>query len=308
MGLRPFARQRKLPRLARRGRLVLHANRRHRLPLVAADVPRSKFPAAVHRPLAGDSHQRVRHGEAIGRRRRPGRGAGRAQVRNFNKWGGFSTTTPHLYNPKPHANYAAAVADLKNYITARMAWIDSQYTAPPAFNQNGGPITPGFNLTMSAVAGTIYYTLDGTDPRASGGGISPTASLQRHAHHTQPEHPGYRPAKPGSGRARLELVPRQTVLHRIAAAGSQRGQLQSARSARRQSVRGRRLRVSRFRTSVTLPVDLEGFQFVNGVEYTFGPGPNIPAPGAYAIIVRNQTAFEERYPGRAGAGSIRRRA
>jgi hypothetical protein len=35
----------------------------------------------------------------------------------------------------------------------------------PAFNQPGGTVAVGFNLTMSAPAGDIYYTLDGGDPR-----------------------------------------------------------------------------------------------------------------------------------------------
>jgi hypothetical protein len=37
----------------------------------------------------------------------------------------------------------------------------------PSFNQHGGAVTPGFHLTISAPAGTIYYTTDGTDPRES---------------------------------------------------------------------------------------------------------------------------------------------
>lgn len=36
----------------------------------------------------------------------------------------------------------------------------------PAYNQHGGVVPPGFNLTMSApLGGTIYYTLNGGDPR-----------------------------------------------------------------------------------------------------------------------------------------------
>jgi hypothetical protein len=49
----------------------------------------------------------------------------------------------------------------------------------PVFSQNGGVFAPGFALGMSvtgAPAGsTIYYTLDGTDPRLPGGAVSPAA-------------------------------------------------------------------------------------------------------------------------------------
>jgi len=47
---------------------------------------------------------------------------------------------------------------------------------PPSFSQQGGPILPGFRLSVSAELGTIYYTLDGTDPRLPNGNIS-TAAL-----------------------------------------------------------------------------------------------------------------------------------
>ena len=49
-----------------------------------------------------------------------------------------------------------------------------------SFNQNGGEIEPGFELLMSqsnGTPGTIYYTLDGSDPRLWGGDINPDAEI-----------------------------------------------------------------------------------------------------------------------------------
>ncbi|MDF1860379.1 MAG: CotH kinase family protein [Verrucomicrobiales bacterium] len=46
---------------------------------------------------------------------------------------------------------------------------------PPVFNQHGGVVTDGFELTISSAAGTAYYTTDGSDPRLPGGAISPSA-------------------------------------------------------------------------------------------------------------------------------------
>jgi hypothetical protein len=45
------------------------------------------------------------------------------------------------------------------------------------FNQYGGTITTPFNLTLSNPngTGTVYYTLDGSDPRSPGGGLSASA-------------------------------------------------------------------------------------------------------------------------------------
>jgi len=47
----------------------------------------------------------------------------------------------------------------------------------PVFNQHGGSVPSGFHLTMTNPngSGTVYYTLDGSDPRLHGGARSPGA-------------------------------------------------------------------------------------------------------------------------------------
>ena len=72
---------------------------------------------------------------------------------------------------------------LQNYFPRRSANVLGQFrgvnlypdTAAPSFNQHGGFIEPGFDLRVRASIGTIYYTLNGEDPRLMGGGISPDA-------------------------------------------------------------------------------------------------------------------------------------
>jgi hypothetical protein len=41
--------------------------------------------------------------------------------------------------------------------------------------KRGGVIESGYELEMSAEQGAVYYTLDGSDPRLVGGGVSPVA-------------------------------------------------------------------------------------------------------------------------------------
>ncbi len=47
----------------------------------------------------------------------------------------------------------------------------------PVLSQHGGSVMPTTPLTMSTDADTIYYTLDGSDPRLPGGIPNPTATL-----------------------------------------------------------------------------------------------------------------------------------
>ncbi|MCA9237349.1 MAG: lamin tail domain-containing protein [Planctomycetales bacterium] len=58
----------------------------------------------------------------------------------------------------------------------RSAGLYSNVTAP-TFSQFGGQVPAGYDLTMSAPAGAIWYTTDGSDPRAIGGAVSATAQL-----------------------------------------------------------------------------------------------------------------------------------
>ena len=61
----------------------------------------------------------------------------------------------------------------------RIGFIDGQFLATPAYSQPGGPVSPGTSITLSAPAGQIYYTTDGSDPRAAGGGIASSALVYR---------------------------------------------------------------------------------------------------------------------------------
>ncbi len=45
----------------------------------------------------------------------------------------------------------------------------------PVLSQHGGSVSNGQSVSISAGSGTIYYTLDGSDPRLPGGALSPAA-------------------------------------------------------------------------------------------------------------------------------------
>jgi hypothetical protein len=74
---------------------------------------------------------------------------------------------------------------LDSVLPSRSAAVVSQYRAAgfyapieaPVFSRSGGEVPAGFVLTMSAPAGSVYATADGSDPRLPGGALSPTARL-----------------------------------------------------------------------------------------------------------------------------------
>lgn len=103
-----------------------------------------------------------------------------AQAREFTTWPRLGTYV--WPNPDGAAGgwdvdyvnpttYAGIIEQFKHFVTGRYAWIEQQFVPAPTLLTNGGL------LTLSAPLGVIHYTLDGTDPRAAGGGLSPSALL-----------------------------------------------------------------------------------------------------------------------------------
>ena len=83
-----------------------------------------------------------------------------------------ATLFPKLTSPTAHGQFRDPNQDLS---TADTLW---PVTLPPVFSQHGGVIAAGFNLTIThgAPAGSIlYYSTDGSDPRAWGGTVAPAA-------------------------------------------------------------------------------------------------------------------------------------
>lgn len=100
-----------------------------------------------------------------------------AQGRNFQRWPILGRTV--WPNHFVGSSWQEEIDWLKNYIETRFAWIDDQFVAPPALLLKPGPVPPNIKLalTSSSSAAKIYYTLDGSDPRASGGKPAPSAKL-----------------------------------------------------------------------------------------------------------------------------------
>lgn len=100
-----------------------------------------------------------------------------AQARNADRWGtGIAPNGGPLSTAG--GGWVGEVSHLENWLLNRVAWIDSQTIGQPTNAPNPGAVPIGSGVTLSAQPGeSIYYTTDGSDPRADGGGISPTALL-----------------------------------------------------------------------------------------------------------------------------------
>jgi len=92
-----------------------------------------------------------------------------AQPRQYQKWG---------FQPRG-GSYQSELDLMKSWLSSRVDFIDGQLTPSPRLNHKGGRVARGFLLTLAApdssTNATLYYTLDGSDPRLSQGAISSSA-------------------------------------------------------------------------------------------------------------------------------------
>ena len=188
--------------------------------------------------------------------------------------------------------WTSRLTQMKNWLAQRANWIDSRYLPPPSFNQDGGEVPDGFTVTLSGAAGTIYLTTDGTDPRAPGGGLASSARAY---------------ASPLS-------LHTQTVIHARLRNGSNWSGLSTAVFATPQDLTqlavteimyeplaagpwaGEELEFLELKNTGTNTLQLGGFRFTSGIEFTFTNQTQLP-PGTFFLLARNPVAIAATYPG-----------
>jgi hypothetical protein len=164
--------------------------------------------------------------------------------------------------------------------------------AAPTFNQHGGDILPGFQLTMSAPAGLIYYTINGGDPRQTNQSLLYTGPV---------------------------TLPREAVVRARALSGDQWSALNEAVFAPSrpplliteihyhpadpsQAERDAGFddadlfEFLEFLNSSAMSVTLTNLRLTNAVRFDFRSSSLAALePGAVALLVKNRNAFVQRY-------------
>ncbi len=171
-------------------------------------------------------------------------------------------------------------------------------TEAPALSHYGGRVQRGLEVTLSAPAGAIYYTPDGSDPRLPGGAISPTALT----YHSLPltidndstlkarvlnggqwsalSEATYDVEFPSDGTLAITEVhynPHDPTAAEIAAGFTDKDDFEYIELT----------------NTGTEPINLAGVRFTRGIDCTFAT--STLQPGAYVVVVKNINAFQTRY-------------
>jgi hypothetical protein len=248
-----------------------------------------------------------------------------ATVREYARWtgGGSSDTSPRsgYYSgdgfsytfPRP-GTWQGELDFAKYWFSNRVDFMDGQFLNPPVFSSRGGPVSAGFTLNIISstreASSTIYYTLDGTDPRLPGGGVSPnalsnldavTVSLTNNArvcarnynasHHnlTGANNPPLSSSWSGPTVATFVVSTPQLAVTEImfdpapASAGTKDNDS---------------FEFIELKNVGAAPLNLIGFRFTSGIDFTFSATNALTTLGAgqYCVLVSDLAAFESRYP------------
>ncbi len=233
-----------------------------------------------------------------------------AQQRNFTQWSqrigqNILTRNIHERSNLSFPTWLQHVQHLKNYISDRLSWLDTNFVASPMVTPGGSPISGTVQLEMTANAGSIYYTLDGSDPRlpaqqtAGSNLISSTAVRY-------------------NGTA--INVSETTLIKARAVVGQQWSGLTEELFIAEQPASALNLSVSELNFNPYLPhamlgdvpdsdhddyefielmnfsedaINLDDVSFTNGVDFTFDN--TVLLPGQRTLVVRDANAFESRY-------------
>jgi len=97
-----------------------------------------------------------------------------AYTREYNRWGANNAA----YTPR-YGGFNGEINAMKNWFQSRTNWIDGEFLSPPSFSPGSASVNLNSSVTLTSTSGsgTIFYTLDGSDPRNPGGTVSTTANI-----------------------------------------------------------------------------------------------------------------------------------
>jgi hypothetical protein len=198
-------------------------------------------------------------------------------------------------NSSVEGNASGHFASLRQWVTNRSANVRTQMgfiVGAPVFSQSGGEIIPGFQLALTHTnsSGAIYYTTDGKDPRALGGGIAGTQYTGPIVlNDTTPILARVRVGTNWSalrqgifnvaGHARSIKVTEIMYQPKPPTTNDDAGQYEFIEVQNRSD----------------RPVNLSGC-FFTGIDFRFKSG-TIIGPSNFVVLVRNAVTFTNRYPG-----------
>ena len=217
-----------------------------------------------------------------------------ATAREFVRW---PTLGKHTYANAPgyqnRLTYQSEVDAMKDFLSARFDWMDTQFDPPPTFSLPGGETLPGSQLSLASDGGgrTIRYTLDGSDPFEH-----PESALIYEGPLTIEESTWVKARTLTLGGKWGALATARYLVNDLPLLAISEINYRPGPASADEEAAGFSREDFEFLELVnpgSSPLDLSGARFTRGLTFTFGD--LVLAPGERVIIVENSAAFELRY-------------
>jgi hypothetical protein len=229
-------------------------------------------------------------------------------MRDYARWYGSATSN----------NITTETNNLKTWLGNRSTWIDGLFCAQPTIVRPPSVVTAGDTTTITVPSGTtVYYTTDGSDPRALGGGLSPNALAYTGTAIPIPATRMVRarafrsgtfaaPATSWSGPVEALYLVNEAYASsanlRVSAVNYHPLEPTTAESAARPGVVAGDFEWIEVKNTSATPVNLDGVSLVEGAPVAAVTlAPFTLAPGERALVVKNPAAFTLRYGSAAAA-------
>ena len=217
----------------------------------------------------------------------------RAVVGEAARWGGGTYT---------RETWLTAESAVRAWFPQRPAILLAQLRAAglypqlnaPGFSQFGGLVPPGYGLSLSNLnaSGSVYYTLDGTDPRQWGGGLAPSARL--YAGTLTLTNAVFVRARVRDGTSWSALV--EAVFYVVQDFSGLAVTELMYHPPMFGATNSDELEFIELKNTGPGLLDLSGLEFTDGVSFVFTNGTGL-APGGFFVLGRNAAALTAKYPG-----------
>ncbi|MEI6971100.1 MAG: lamin tail domain-containing protein, partial [bacterium] len=224
-----------------------------------------------------------------------------SHVRNFQKWSSDTTR-----------GWSNEVVYLRDWLSNRVVWISGQFPTSPVITPASGWVTVPTSVTMVGHSGkTIYYTTNGTDPRASGGSVSASALtysgpvtlygsavVVARCHDGSSSWLGAPNHSPWSGPSRAVFISQAPTLAVSEVMYNPRAPTTGTAETNYPASDFEFIELQNIGDETT---SLAGVKFTDGVDFDFSYGSvRTLAPGEHVVVVKRLAAFTNRYSGWAG--------
>jgi hypothetical protein len=212
------------------------------------------------------------------------------------------------------------IAFFKNWLSRHTDFMDTNFLAKPQVLGFAGTVAAGTQVQLTGPSGaTIYYTLDGTDPRALHGGIDPNAlvyagpitingEVRLVARSRNPSHrnltgginPPINSVWSGPRRVRFTLDPLAGPADLIVSELNYHpAEPTAAELASNANLTADDFEFIELKNLGSQTVDFYGARFTKGIDFNFENASTYRlAPNASLLLVRNEAAFAARYGAR----------